>query len=240
MKHQNIFSASETPTFATPVALFDKLLILPDVQPSAILLYVYLVRSAETPTFRMHTGTILAATGLSRHTFIAARRYLMQKDFIRCEETELQGWWHFEILGEGGSVLPTYDGYLSFAETTAEEIEYFYCTHLGLTKAPARESNGDFLFGCPFHLHSETKLPLRVQVGEKYHGHFICSDSRRCGRRGGFIEFRQAWALKQAGKQVTRDEAARAARTLILNHRSMKAEPAPTTRTTSVAEVAMI
>jgi hypothetical protein len=199
MKNQNVFAAGGYSTFAVPVELFQRLLSEEDVQDSVVVLYVFLLSRATAPKFRLHVGEILAATGLSRGTLVKARKYLTNRRYIRCSEVkERNGWWVWEICGDDGT-LPTYEGYVSYADLTDSEIEKYYRNRLN--DLPERDAAGDLKFSCPFCVHSPNKRPLRVSISGRYRGRFICG-SKPCGRRGGFIDL-EKWRAKRHGQELT-------------------------------------
>src|SRR5579871_6551750 len=155
----NIFKAGEEPTFAVSVPVFQKLLSSGETQASTVLLYTYLLSKAKGPLLRVHTGELLAETGLSRQTYINARDQLRKLNLITCEETAKQGVWQYELLGSEGGKLPTFADYIKFADLSASDLEAYYANRLGVTSAPDVDPNGNLKFHCPFHF--STKLRLR-------------------------------------------------------------------------------
>jgi len=217
-KKTNIFAAGNISTAALPLPMFDRLLATDGVKPSTVLLYVYLVRRATGPTFRLHMGTILAETGFSRPTYREAREQLRTLNLIRCWELPgTQGWWEFELLTNHGTTLPTYEDYVHFSDLPADEIEAYYADRLGVSEASGQDADGSLLFDCPFG-HTGKKPTLKVTIdGGDHHGRFICNN-RRCGRHGGMIGFEQMIA-RQAGRDLSNTQAGQAVRGFFVGRR---------------------
>jgi hypothetical protein len=213
-KHLNIFRAGAESTFAISLPILRKLLLNPETRTSTVALYVYLVSKADGPQFRVHVGTILADTGLSRQTYLTSRDELRTQDFIRFAETQKQGVWNFELLSDTGGKLATFEDYIRFSELPNETIEAYYAHRLQAKSIG--QQDGSFLFPCPFHSQARSKPTLRVTAdGGEHHGRFICN-AKRCGRHGGLVALEQAMAERQ-GQSISKTEAAQAVRSFAVS-----------------------
>jgi hypothetical protein len=213
----NVFKAGAESTFAVAQSTFRKLLESPKTKPTAVLLYAYLLSKANGPLFRVHIGELQYETGLSRPTYIHARDTLVKLNLISCKETARQGVWLFEVLGEKGCKLPTYEDYIKFDEVSAADIEAYYSDRLGVSSAPNTDATGNLKFVCPFHSSFSLRaltLHVTLSPGDGLHGRWICG-SKRCKRRGGLIEFEQAMAAKN-GLGLTKREAAQKVRSFFV------------------------
>jgi len=199
-KKTDIFGAGNISTAALPLPMFDRLLETDGVHCSTILLYVYLVRRATGPTFRLHTGNILADTGLSRQTFLTAREALRSAGLLLYRETRKQGMWTYELLGTDGGALPMHSDRVRFADLSPEDIEAFFANRLGVSGVPARTPDGHPVFDCPFHVSKSERqqrtLRVTTDAGSENNGRYICNH-RKCKRTGGLIQFEMEMAAKQ-------------------------------------------
>ena len=223
----SIFTPTELTTFAVPTEIFDKLL-LSDTGASAVLVYLYILRRAESggPIVRIHTGDALNDIGISRPVFYEARNALAKAKLIRARETDKQGVWHYEIRDGNGRKLPTFDDYVVFADLTSAQLEAYYADRLGINRAPGQDTSGNPLFACPFHSSHNNRPTLRVTVDNaKHHGRYICGDSRKCGKRGGLVDFEMAIA-SQKGRNISKREAASAVRAFMLSNANVEPHPA--------------
>lgn len=184
---------------------------------STVLVYCYILSRATAPTVRIYIGDALADTGLSRPVFIEARETLIAAKLVSAEETSKQGVWQYEILSESGGKLPTYEDFVVFRDQPDEVIKAYYCDRLGVRRAPEVLGDGNIRFACPFHIERDGKHSLTVKLkrGDGLHGRFICGKNR-CERRGGLIEFEQAWASKK-DRHLTKSQASQAVRSFIVS-----------------------
>ena len=106
-RHRNIYRAGGESSFALSAPVLSKLLASPSVNHSTIALYVYLVSKADGPTFRLHVGTILVDTGLSRQTYLNGRDELRRQHLLQCVETSKQGMCEFARLSWPTSLIET-------------------------------------------------------------------------------------------------------------------------------------
>lgn len=205
-RNQNIFKAGGEATFAVPQSAFDRLLLSEGVQHSAVVLYAYLLRHASGPVSRLHVGQIQEMTGMSRQTYLTARNQLRDEmRLIACRETARRGFWEFEFLNDGRK-LATYGSYVKFSDLTPTQIEAFYANRLDISRAPGQDASGDLHFVCPFHVSMKAKPTMRVTAsGGDHQGRFICGN-RRCGKRGGLLDFEQRLAAIN-GMTMSRQEA---------------------------------
>jgi hypothetical protein len=220
-RSHSIFAPSELDTFNVPIDIFDNLLASSDAGANSVLVYLYILRRAlsDGPVVRFHTGEALADIGISRPVFYDSRDALIAAKLVRAKETSKQGVWEYEVRDPKGKKLPTYEDHVVFAELTAAELESYYSDRLGVKHAPAQDTGGNPLFVCPFHADTRSKPTLRVTVdGDAHHGRFICG-SRRCGKRGGLIDFEVEMARKQR-RELTKSQAARAVRAFMVSNRS--------------------
>lgn len=222
----SIFIPTDLDTFDVPVEIFDTLLASPKAGANAVLVYLYILRRAmsDGPLVRFHTGEALNDIGISRPVFYESRDALVAVKLIRAKETEKQGVWQYEIRDGNGRKLPTFDDYVVFADLTAAQLETYYADRLRVARAPGQDASGNPLFTCPFHSSTRNRPSLRITVdGGKHHGRYICGESRRCGKRGGLVDFEIAMASQQ-GRSISRREAANAVRAFMMG---IGSEPHP-------------
>jgi len=230
IRSQNVFKAGGDPTFAVPQSIFDRLLTSPEVEHSTVIIYLFLLRRAPGPLYRLHVGDILESTGVSRGTYLKARDQLQDElRLFRFKDTRRKGVWEIELLGEDGCLLPTFDGqYLRFSETTPAEIEAYYCDRLQVPGAGGRHASDDLFFDCPFHVQMKRKPAMKVTIGGEFHGRYFCT-SRRCAKNGGLIEFEQLIAERTKQPALSRSDAARAVRNFIIRWRERQVRNADIT-----------
>jgi len=207
-KSTNVFGADGGVTGGFSVFILQRLLARS--KSTTQTLYMCLLTRATGPTFLAHTGELLEETGLSRQTFLNARDELLNPkglNLIRCTETTKQGVWRYELLNERGGKLATYGEWVVFNELPTESIKAYYCYRLDVATCD-EDTQGNLRFNCPFHSMTKSKPTLQVTIapGDGLHGRFICGDGKRCGRRGGLIDFELAMAAK-SGEQLTDKQA---------------------------------
>lgn len=207
-KNINVFRTKGDDTFAVSTIVLDKLFKTPGVKPSAVTLYIFLLRCADQPIVRLHNPTVAYETSLSRETVATARQWLVDQSLITAtDEHTSKGFWTYELLSETGGKLPTPEDWIVFKDLTDRQIEQYYANRLGLKQAPSGDGIGKLKFPCPFHVEvsSKHRLSVTIKRGSDAHGMFVCG-AKHCAKRGGLITFEQHIGKKH-GRELSKQDA---------------------------------